>query len=70
MLLIKLISKKKSWYINALNKRNLALDKKDLASIDKFVKMFKRSEDTNMPNIKQKLFENKHTTFSKSRLGI
>lgn len=44
--LVKYISKKKSLYINALNKRDSALDKKDLASFDKVAKMSDRSKDT------------------------
>lgn len=64
LLLVKLISKKKSLYTDILEKKNSAFNKKNLASIDEVAKMPGKSEDIEMPNIKHIFFKNKHTTSS------
>ena len=68
--LVEPISKKQSLYINALDKRNSALDRKNLAGINKVAEMLGKSEDTKMVDIRHITPKSKHTTFSQSRLGI
>lgn len=45
LLLVKSINKKKSPYTDALDKRDLALNKRDPASINKVTKMSRRIEN-------------------------
>lgn len=62
--LIKLINKKKSLYTDIFERKNSALNKKDLASIDKVAKIPGRNKNIKMLNIKYILLKNKHTIFS------
>lgn len=57
-LLVKLISKEKSLYIevfdkrnHSFNKKNLALDSKNPASIDEAIKILNNSENIKMPDL-------------------
>lgn len=62
--LVELISKKESPYADAFDKRDPTFDRKDLANIDKAVKMLGRSEDKKMLDIRHIPPKNKHITFS------
>lgn len=64
MSLIKLISKKKSSYTDAFNKKDLVLDIKDLASIDKIAKLLGKSQDTKMLDIRHILSKDEYTISS------
>lgn len=68
--LIKQISKKESLNINALNKKNLAFNRRDPASIDKAVKMLHNSENIKKSDIRHIFSKNKYTTFCWSRSKI
>lgn len=70
LLLIKLIIKKKSLYIDTFNGRDLAFNKKYPTSINEITKILGKSKDIKMSDVKLISFESKHTTFSKSRLKI
>lgn len=50
--MVKPISKKENFYTNTFNKRDWALNKRDLSGINKAVEMFGRSKDTKMLDIK------------------
>lgn len=67
LLFIKLISKKRSSYIDVFDKRDPVFNKKNLASIDETIKMFSKSKNIEMLNIKHILFKSKHIIFSQSR---
>lgn len=68
--LIKPISKNKSLYIDVFDKKNLVLNRKNLASIDKVAEMLSKSEDTKMPDIKHIPPKSKYTIFSQLRSRI
>lgn len=68
--LVKLINKKKSLYIDVLNKKNPALDKKDLASIAEAAKMPNKNKDTKISDVSYILSNSKYMTFSWSRSEI
>lgn len=70
MFLVETINKKKSLYTDFFDKKDLAFDRKNLASIDQAAKMPDRSKDIKMPHIRHICLESKHTTSSQSRLGI
>lgn len=70
MLLVKLISKKKSLYIDGLDKKDLALNKRDLASINKTPEMLDRNKDIKMPDVRHIYSENKQIIFNQSRSKI
>lgn len=68
--LIKLISKKKSSYIDTLDKKDLVFDIRDLTYIDKATKMPGKNKDTKILDIRYILLESKYITFSQSKLEI
>ena len=68
--LVESISKEESPYTDALDRRDLALDRKDPAGIDEAAEMPGRSKDTEMPDVRHIPPESKHTTSSRSRSGI
>lgn len=70
LLLVELINKKKSPYTDALEKKDLAFNKKDPAGMNKVAKMLNRNKDIEMLDVKHILFESKHTIFSRSKSEI
>lgn len=70
LLLLKSVSKKKSPFIDVFNKKDLALNKRYLASINKATKMPDKSKDRKMPNIRHILPKNKNINSSQSKLEI
>lgn len=62
--LIKSIQKEESLYIEILNIRDLAFEKKDLINIDGVEKMSGRNKDTKIPNIRHIILKNKYTISS------
>lgn len=70
LLLVELISKKKSPYTNTLNRRDPVFNKKDPTGIDKTKKISSKSENTKVSDIRHLRPESKHTTFGRSRSGI
>lgn len=53
-----------------LTKKNKNLYRKDLASIDKAIKMLKRNENIKMLNIRHIVSKSKHIIFSQSKSVI
>lgn len=70
LLLVELIGKKKSLYINTLNMRDLAFDKEDLVTIDEVVEMLEKNKDTKILDIRYIISESKYITFSWSKSRI
>lgn len=67
---IKPISKNESLYTDAFNKKNLAFNTRNLASIDKATEIINKSENTKILYIKYISPKSKHSTSSQSRSGI
>lgn len=70
MFLLKLIGKKKSLDTNIFDKKNLALNKKDLTSIDKAIKIADKNKDIKMSDIKQISLKNEYITSNQLKLEI
>lgn len=68
--LIKSMNKKKRSYMNAFDKRDPALNKKDLISIYKIVKIINKSKNTKMSNMRYITLENNYSNSSWSKLAI
>lgn len=64
LLLIKLISKKNCLYIDAFDKQDLTLDKKNLATINKAIEMSGRSKYIKMPDVRYISLKSKYNTFN------
>lgn len=69
-LLVKPINKKESLYTDAYDRKDLALNIKDSAGIDKAAEMPSRSKNTKMLDIKLIFPKNKYNTSSWSRSEI
>lgn len=64
LLLVKLINKEESLYINAFNKKDLVFNKRDPANINEVAKMPDRSKNIKLSDIKHIISKSQHISSS------